>query len=47
MPHTLIARLRSFRSWPTPQIVPPVPTPDDQMRDAAVGLVPDLGPVCS
>ena len=40
-PH-LMAGFCSFRKRPAPQIVPPVPTPDDQVGDASVGLVPDL-----
>ena len=44
MPHTLIAGFRSFRYLPTPLTVPPVPTPDDELGDPAVRLVPDLGP---
>ncbi len=34
--------LRSLSTWPTPVIVPPVPTPDDDDVDGAVGVVPDL-----
>ena len=34
--------LRGLSTWPTPVMVPPVPTPDDEDVDAAVGVVPDL-----
>ena len=34
--------LRGFSTWPTPVMVPPVPTPDDEDVDLAVGVVPDF-----
>ena len=44
MPQTLIFGFFSLRYFPTPLIVPPVPTPTDQVGDRPVGLLPDLGP---
>ena len=33
---------RGFSTWPTPVMVPPVPTPATNAVDLAVGVVPDL-----
>ncbi len=44
MPQVLIFGFFSFRKRPVPEMVPPVPTPTDQVRDPAVGLLPDLRP---
>ena len=42
MPQTLIFGFRSFRYRPTPEIGAAGADADDQMRDRAVGLLPDL-----
>ena len=34
--------LRAFSTWPTPVMVPPVPTPEMTIVDLAVGVVPDF-----